>query len=176
MAAALLIIGVEGGDVALLPVRDAVLVPVIVGVVPVRTLFLRVGYAVAVGLLIAAALNGKVIGVLVRIVVDDGEVAVRSPVADGLKVTWKVVFPPAATGETGWTVTVKSAALVPPITTFGVPVRVRSMVPVLRIVKVCTTVPEVVSVLPKSVQIGRAGRGIAVRDGDAVPLDVDPRV
>jgi hypothetical protein len=62
-------------------------------------------------------------------------VAVRTPVADGLNVTSKVVDPEGAvTVEFGCWVTVKSAALVPPITTRGVPVKSRLAVPVLNIV------------------------------------------
>ena len=40
-------------------------------------------------------------------------VAVRTPLALGSKVTWKVVLPAATTGEVGFAVTEKSAAFVP---------------------------------------------------------------
>ncbi len=73
------------------------------------------------------------------------------PVADGLKVTWKVVLPLAATGVVALAVTVKSTASVPPTAIIGVPERVSSAVPVFLIVKVLTTVPDVTSVEPKSV-------------------------
>ena len=76
-------------------------------------------------------------------------VPVRVPVAEGLKVTLKVVFPLAATVADGVSVRVKSAALVPPMV--GVPLNVRVEPPVFSMVKVRTTVPEETSVLPKSV-------------------------
>ena len=77
-------------------------------------------------------------------------VAVLAPVALGSKVTWKVVCPLAATGLVGWVVTVKSAALVPSITTLVVPVRFSAAEPVFLMVKVLTTVPPAISALPKS--------------------------
>jgi len=57
-------------------------------------------------------------------------VASRAPSAEGVKRTWKVVDAPAATGETGWLVTLKSAAWVPLMVTGVVP-RVRGPSPVL---------------------------------------------
>lgn len=62
----------------------------------------------------------------------------------------KVVVAPAATGEVGVAVTVKSAALVPLMTTSGEPVKAKAAVPLLVMVNVCVTgVPMLV--LPKSV-------------------------
>ncbi|CAD0000402.1 hypothetical protein FLACHUCJ7_00021 [Flavobacterium chungangense] len=79
-------------------------------------------------------------------------VAVLVPVADGSKVTTKVVVPVvAATGDVGWVVTVKSAALVPLMVTSGVPFRFKALAPVFSIVKVLAIVPEATSVEPKSV-------------------------
>jgi hypothetical protein len=57
-------------------------------------------------------------------------VAVRNPTAEGLNVTWNVVVPPPdATVADGNSVTVKSAALAPPIDTRGVPVKFSTLVP-----------------------------------------------
>ena len=78
-------------------------------------------------------------------------VADLTPVADGLKVTWNVVLPLAATGVVASAVTVKSAALVPPTAIIGVSERVRFALPVLLIVKVLTTVSLAMSAEPKSV-------------------------
>ena len=80
------------------------------------------------------------------------KVADLVPVADGLKVTWKVVEPVvAATGLVALAVTVKSAALVPPTAIIGVPLKASSAEPVFLMVKVLTTVPLAVSAEPKSV-------------------------
>jgi hypothetical protein len=74
--------------------------------------------------------------------------ALRKPLALGLNCTWKVLFPPAATEEAGWTVTVKSAACVPETVT---ELTLKGPVPVFWMVKVRVTVPLVTSTLPKSV-------------------------
>ena len=76
-------------------------------------------------------------------------VPVRVPVAEGLKVTLKVVFPLAATVADGVPVRVKSAALVPVM--LGVPLRVRVAFPVFSIAKVRTTDPDETSAVLKSV-------------------------
>ena len=78
-------------------------------------------------------------------------IAVRRPSALGSKVTWNVRLPPAATELAGCVTTVKSAAFAPLIWTTGVPLRFKAALPVLRIVKLLTTVPPLVSVEPKSV-------------------------
>ncbi|CAD0000397.1 hypothetical protein FLACHUCJ7_00016 [Flavobacterium chungangense] len=78
-------------------------------------------------------------------------VAVRVPAADGSKVTIKVVLPEVFIGLVGWVVTVKSAALVPLMATFGVPVRLKPITPVFSIVKVRACVPDARSTEPKSV-------------------------
>ena len=58
-------------------------------------------------------------------------VALRVPIAVGVNWTVKVVLPPAATEAAGWLVTLKSAALVPPIETLPT---VKAAVPLLAIV------------------------------------------
>ena len=78
-------------------------------------------------------------------------VALLTPVDEGSNVTWKVVLPPAVTGEEGCAVTLKSAAWVPLRATFGSPVRLKSEEPVFLMVKVRVTLPESMSALPKSV-------------------------
>jgi len=78
----------------------------------------------------------------------------RTPPADGLKVTWKVVLPEGAIGEVAMVVTAKSAASAPP--TVIVPA-VRGAFPRFPIVKVRTTVPPRTSVPPKSVWSTRVG-------------------
>ncbi|OPZ46782.1 MAG: hypothetical protein BWY95_01663 [Bacteroidetes bacterium ADurb.BinA104] len=78
-------------------------------------------------------------------------VAVFNPIVDGSKVTVKVVLLPAATGETGCTVTLKSAALTPVMPILGLPVNIKSAYPLFSIVKVRTTVPVAISMPPKSV-------------------------
>ena len=55
-----------------------------------------------------------------------------------MKRTVKVVEPDFATGEEGWAVTVNWEACVPPIATFGVPVRLSAAVPRFSIVKVAS--------------------------------------
>ena len=54
------------------------------------------------------------------------KIAARSPAAPGSKVTSKVTLFPPATGETGSTVTVKSAASRSATSTFGIPFSTRS--------------------------------------------------
>jgi len=62
-------------------------------------------------------------------------VAVRAPVMVGANCTVKVVVPVGLdTGDDGWVATVKSAS--PLTATLGVPVRFRSAVPILEMVKV----------------------------------------
>ncbi len=78
-------------------------------------------------------------------------IAVRIPPALGSNVTWNVVLPPAATGELGRAVTVKSTACVPLTATLGAPVRVSAAVPLLVIVNIRTTVALVTLAPPKSV-------------------------
>src|SRR2546423_2022091 len=62
-----------------------------------------------------------------------------------------VVVPLLLTGDVGCVVTLKSAAFVPVIDTFGVPFKVSALVPVFSIVNVCETVPPATLALPKSV-------------------------
>ena len=78
-------------------------------------------------------------------------VAVRVPSPEGSKVIWKLVLLPGITRVEGRAVTPKSAALVPLISTKGVPDRAKSNRPVFSMVKVLITVPLVTSVLPKFV-------------------------
>ncbi len=73
-------------------------------------------------------------------------VPVRVPVADGLKVTLKVVVPLAATVADGVPVRVKSAPVI-----VGVPVKVSVALPVFSMVKVLTTEPDEASAVLKSV-------------------------
>ncbi len=76
----------------------------------------------------------------------------RIPRIEGLKVTWKVVVPLAATVADGVPVRLKSAPVMA-----GVPLRVRMPVPVFSIVKVRTTEPEETSAVLKSVWSEVAG-------------------
>ena len=78
-------------------------------------------------------------------------IAVRRPSACGAKVTAKVVLPPTATAAAASADTVNSAASLPVMATFGVPVRFSAIVPVFATVKVRMTVPPAISALPKSV-------------------------
>ena len=83
-------------------------------------------------------------------------VSVKLPAAAGSKVTAKVVAVLLATVlAPGCAVTVKCVPVLR--ATAGVPVRFKSVVPVLRMVKVCTTVPPLTAVLPKSVSSATEG-------------------
>ena len=87
-------------------------------------------------------------------------VAVRSPEAEGSKVTENVVRPPASTGvlgRFGRLVTVKSAPCAPPMTTVGLLVRLRSAPPRFIIVKVFVIVPESILIEPKAVSSAADG-------------------
>ena len=75
-------------------------------------------------------------------------VALRVPLALGLNVIWKVVLPPAATGDAGVAMTLKSDACVPLRLT---PETVRFALPGFAIVKVRVIVPLATLWLPKSV-------------------------
>ena len=98
-------------------------------------------------------------------------VAVRGDqAAPGAKLTWKVALPPAATGDAGCWVTVKSAALAPLTATLGVPVRFSARAPVFWMVNICTCVPPPVSAQPKSVAF--AGMGGVFPFGMDTPLPV----
>ena len=79
-------------------------------------------------------------------------VALLVPVVLGLKVTWKVVLALAAIEAEGIVVTEKLEEWLPPTVTYGeLPVKCNVSVPVLKIVNVLTTVPEVTLALPKLV-------------------------
>ena len=79
-------------------------------------------------------------------------VAVLIPRTDGSKCMVKVVLPlVAATEGAGWTVTLKSAALVPLRLTLGVPERVRTPLPVFLMVNILSILPPLTAALPKSV-------------------------
>ncbi len=75
-------------------------------------------------------------------------VAVRTPRAEGSKVTSNVVDPPAGTDSAGWSVTEKSPAFVPETST---DVRVSAPDPVFSMLNVRVTVPAGVATEPKSV-------------------------
>ena len=91
--------------------------------------------------------------------------AERVPVALGLKSTWNVVLPAAAMLEAGVWTSEKSAAFVPPITTYGdAPVRLSERLPVFSMVKVLVTVPPTTSVALKSVK--------SARDGETSPVTI----
>ena len=80
-------------------------------------------------------------------------VAVRVPMSEGSKVILKVVVITGEIDEAGISVTLKSAAFVPPISTYGDdPVSVSTLVPKFRILNVFSTVPVVMSALPKFVK------------------------
>ena len=76
-------------------------------------------------------------------------VAVINPPTPGVNAIWKVVLPPAATWVAGWRV-MKALAMVPLSITNGELLKVRSPLPVLRMVKVRVSVLPTVRV-PKSV-------------------------
>ena len=77
----------------------------------------------------------KVYGLVTASLLAIEMVAVRVPAALGLKHTVKVEVLPAATVAAGCTVTEKSAALVPLITAYGLPVSVSLAAPALLMVK-----------------------------------------
>ena len=93
-------------------------------------------------------------------------VAVRTPMALGLKVTVKVVVPPPLlTLVAASVVSMKSAAFVPPIVTRGEVIRARIVSPELVIVNVLAFVPPETATEPKSVS--------SVSDGELAPSAIE---
>ena len=95
-------------------------------------------------------------------------VAKRVPGALGSKRTRKIVLAPAARVVGGSAVTVKFAASGPLILTCGEP-KARVPVPLFWIVKVCVTVPPVMSALSKSVLVAIEGVDSPSGMGVALP-------
>ena len=92
--------------------------------------------------------------------------ALRMPVALGVKVIVNVLDPPGVIGLNGRVDRIKSEEWVPDIaTSFGEPVRFRLLSPVLWIVKVRLTALPANSALPKSVK--------SELEGVMSPLEMD---